>query len=84
MYAAIAIRPNWLFSHSKYLDSSLLVFSLCTKYIKVSYLLSSTYFLPSPCTTSLQNLAKSREQALYRSTSDAISLQIETFNLGRK
>ena len=28
MYAAIAIRPNCLFSHSKYLDSSLLVFSL--------------------------------------------------------
>ena len=29
MYVAIALRPNCLFSHSKYLDSSLLVFSLC-------------------------------------------------------
>ena len=28
MYVVIALRPNCLFSHSKYLDSSLLVFSL--------------------------------------------------------
>ncbi len=28
MYVAIALRPSCLFSHSKYLDSSLLVFSL--------------------------------------------------------
>ena len=29
MYVAIALSPNCLFSHTKYLDSSLLVFSLC-------------------------------------------------------
>ena len=37
MYAAIAIRANCLFSHSKYLDSSLLVFSLCIEYIIKHY-----------------------------------------------
>ncbi len=35
MYVAIALRPNCLFSHSKYLDSSLLVFSLWVKLLYV-------------------------------------------------
>ena len=33
MYVAIALWPNCLFSHSKYLDSSLLLFPLCVEII---------------------------------------------------
>ena len=48
MYAAIVIRPNWLFSHSNYLDSSLLVFSLWFNYIIltifIEHFLQNYYF----------------------------------------
>ena len=39
IYAAIVIRTNCLYSHSNYLDSSLLVFSLCLSLTKITGLI---------------------------------------------